>query len=224
MEYPKFGEGIKKRRKYLDLSQLQLGMIVFAEEIPAECKPFDPSNKSQLAQLENIRKKIVNYEKGTVPRDPETLHRLCDALDCDMDYLFGRIDVPKLHIAKAMEATGLSKITVQRLIERNTEKTAQSFFDRHPEYTQRDTDSILEFCKEWNMYDRAFTAFLDEFIPSVECNRITSAISSLLGEFSGKKNLSYGHLWKIQDSFISFVKRYTQFDAMQKQDKLSWED
>ena len=63
------------------------------------------------------RKTVGNWETGTVAIPIHRLSDICNLLDCDLDYLFGKIDVPKNNTADIMKETGLSQKAVENLIE-----------------------------------------------------------------------------------------------------------
>ena len=62
------------------------------------------------------RKTIGNWETGTVAIPIHRLSDICNLLDCDLDYLFGKIDVPKNNTADIMKETGLSQKAVEKAV------------------------------------------------------------------------------------------------------------
>lgn len=106
-----FGKNIPARRKELGLNQAQLAEIIWEQEINRTNSTNAPS-----AIKEQKRKNICNYENGKFPKDGAIYYRLCEVLDCDMDYLFGLIDTPKHAHADIMEETGLSELAVANLL------------------------------------------------------------------------------------------------------------
>ncbi len=58
---------------------------------------------------------LKTYMNGTRIPDIEILDRMCSALECDYDYLMGKIDKPKKDIADISEVTGLSYVVVNKL-------------------------------------------------------------------------------------------------------------
>ena len=69
--------------------------------------------KSQEAFAEAIdvteRKTVGKWETGEASIPIKKLAVICDVLDCDLDYLFGKIDTPKNEISDIMKQTGLSE-------------------------------------------------------------------------------------------------------------------
>ena len=63
------------------------------------------------------RKTVGNWETGTVAIPIHRLSDICKLLDCDLDYLFGKIDVPKNNIADIMKETGLSQKAVEKTVD-----------------------------------------------------------------------------------------------------------
>lgn len=103
----RFGANIKKRRKELNLTQLELAKKVW----PDAC---DYQN-ADARTLEQKRKNIVNYESGKFPKDVDIYLSLCAALDCDIAYLFGYIEQHKQAQADIQAETGLSALAVDNL-------------------------------------------------------------------------------------------------------------
>ena len=62
------------------------------------------------------RKTVGNWETGTVAIPIHRLSDICNLLDCDLDYLFGKIDVPKNNTADIMKETGLSQKAVEKAV------------------------------------------------------------------------------------------------------------
>lgn len=106
-----FGKNIPARRKELGLNQAQLAEKIWEQEINSTLNANAPS-----AIKEQKRKNICNYENGKFPKDGAIYYRLCEVLDCDMDYLFGLIDTPKHAHTDIMEETGLSEPAVANLL------------------------------------------------------------------------------------------------------------
>lgn len=79
--------------------------------------------QQQLANRMGVHLKTEqNWEQGIVSPTLETLLQLCDVLDCDMDYLIGRIDQRTHEIQDIHDLTGLSPIAVEKLIKNTQEK------------------------------------------------------------------------------------------------------
>ena len=93
------GERVQERRLKLGLTQKELAAKI------NEGIGLDDSPHTQISEWENGRK---------IPRT-EALLRLCNALDCDIDYLLGEIDVPHRSTYDVMEQTGLDQEAVECL-------------------------------------------------------------------------------------------------------------
>lgn len=63
------------------------------------------------------RKTISKWETGETEIPMTRLPEICNLLDCDMDYLFGKIDVPRKNTEIAMKETGLSEKSITKLNE-----------------------------------------------------------------------------------------------------------
>lgn len=83
------GERIRQRRKQIGLTQTELA------------KRLNPG-------IDNVmHTQVAKWEKqGTLEVD--SLIRLCNALDCDMDYLLGSIDTPRRATYDVVQETGIS--------------------------------------------------------------------------------------------------------------------
>ena len=93
------GDRIRQRRNEIGLTQ---------KELAAKINPgtsIETAPHTQVAQWESGKKK-----PGT-----DALIRLCNALDCDMDYILGAIDVPCRAVYDVKEQTGLSGEAAGRL-------------------------------------------------------------------------------------------------------------
>lgn len=58
------------------------------------------------------RKTVGKWETGEASIPIKKLAVICDVLDCDLDYLFGKIDTPKNEVCDIMKQTGLSEKAV----------------------------------------------------------------------------------------------------------------
>lgn len=83
------GERIRQRRKQIGLTQTELA------------KRLNPG-------IDNVmHTQVAKWEKqGTLEVD--SLIRLCNALDCDIDYLLGAIDTPRRATYDVVQETGIS--------------------------------------------------------------------------------------------------------------------
>lgn len=95
-----FGQRLKDRRIEQRLSRVELMSMVRGYQVDA-----DSANKV-----------LRSWENGDHAISINTLLLICDALNCDVDYLLGRIDTPT-HTAKSLSKdTGLSVDFIQKLI------------------------------------------------------------------------------------------------------------
>lgn len=97
------GKRIKERCQQLGLSYPALAEKVFQTE----------SKNCNTKTLEQNRKNICNYANGHFPKDPAIYLHLCNALECDIEYLFGIIDYPRKEVLNASQETGLSTKSVE---------------------------------------------------------------------------------------------------------------
>lgn len=107
-DFSVFGKRLKAQRKKKGLNQAQLGEMVWP--IP------ENGNDEQIHKAkETARKKIQSYEKGKYPKDYADLCKICDVLECSLDYLFGAIDLSNHKAADIQAATGLSSSAIMTL-------------------------------------------------------------------------------------------------------------
>lgn len=72
--------------------------------------------QSDLADLMGVTlKTVMNWEQGVVNPDFETVMRLADNLECDLDYLTGRLKESTHDIHFVHEFTGLSEEAIQKI-------------------------------------------------------------------------------------------------------------
>jgi transcriptional regulator with XRE-family HTH domain len=91
---------IKARRRECGLTQGELAKKMIGVEIP----------------IESLRNSISVWEGGKIAPSTSSLISLCNALDCDIDYLLGAIDTPRKAVHDLKNETGLSEKAVQNLI------------------------------------------------------------------------------------------------------------
>jgi len=61
------------------------------------------------------RKTVGKWETGDTAIPTTRLAEICEVLDCDLDYLFGKIDVPRNTVSDICKETGLSESAVYNL-------------------------------------------------------------------------------------------------------------
>lgn len=91
----KIGERIKKERKKIHLSKQEFLIKIYK------------SPKSH--------KTLSAWENGSQMPDLDSVARMAELFNCDIDYLFGEIDVPHRSTYDVMEQTGLDQEAVERL-------------------------------------------------------------------------------------------------------------
>lgn len=118
------GTRIAKRRAQLDAE--------YKARTDIEESEYINLTQQRLADACGVsRDTVKNWEKGTEYPKLENLETLCRVLDCDYDFLLGRIDVPYVQEYDIEEHLGLSaqsRITLHNLPQISPELSAQ--FDR----------------------------------------------------------------------------------------------
>ncbi len=74
------------------------------------------SQEKLAEEISITRGSVLAWEKGDRIPPVETMVRLCELLDCDLDYLLGRCDTFRKETADISEATGLSPAAAETLI------------------------------------------------------------------------------------------------------------
>ncbi len=108
-----FPARVKARRAELKLTQEELAILVWPEI-------FSDANMSEKAR-DTKRKCIVGYENGKFPKDPDVYFRLCEALHCDIGYLFGERECSTKEIQGVKDYTGLSAESIELLSKLNND-------------------------------------------------------------------------------------------------------
>ncbi len=86
-DFSKFGERVKTRRKELGITQKDLAKKLWSIEIYSHP---NKTEKETNTHIENARKRVISYENDNVfPDNPDIYCRLCEYLDCDLNYLLG---------------------------------------------------------------------------------------------------------------------------------------
>lgn len=100
---------------------------------------------TQIALADKIGysdKSVHNWENSITTPEPEALFKICDVLDCSMDYLLGRIDERTIDIHRICELTGLSSYAVESLIYYNSGiSTGRGFIDENGEVQNISVDN-----------------------------------------------------------------------------------
>lgn len=92
------------------------------------------------------RRTISNWEKGTTLPNIETAIELCEIFDCELDYLFGKIDLPHKDETDIQVATGLSERAIQTIKNANHYKgdARQTVLDAYLNNPKTMLDKILQ--------------------------------------------------------------------------------
>ena len=94
--------------------------------------------QSELAEVMEVTlKTVMNWEQGIVNPDLETVIKLADLLECDLDYLTGRLEEPTHDIAFIKNSIGLSTSAILKLQKKSfkmTDKIILSKIIEHKDY------------------------------------------------------------------------------------------
>ena len=95
------GDRILSRRLEKGLTEIELYIKLFG---------YSEDNKD-----ESMKKRIRNWEQGIRQPSIKDLTALCNALECDVDYLLGKIDTPSYVNVDCSKALGLSKEAIDTI-------------------------------------------------------------------------------------------------------------
>ena len=159
--------------------------------------------QSDLAEKMDVSLETVrNWEQGRNPPSGDKLLKLCDLFDCDMDYLFYRIDCKTHDIKFIHEQTGLSMEAIEKI---------ESF--------QKE-----ERCNHWPIY-------LSQMIESPEFDQMMSEIAIFMTHnkiearflMQGKPFLAIdeidfetAQLWKASNTFSRILETLGQVQRMKE--------
>ena len=79
----------------------------YNEKFPAKHRNDAAGNEGNLGGIFGTIKNYENPNKEISPK-LSIVYNLCDILECDIDYLLGKIDVPRHETADIMSVTGLT--------------------------------------------------------------------------------------------------------------------
>ena len=110
---------------------------------------------------------VQKWEQGKSTPTAEALANICELLDCDADYLLGRIDQRTHDIADAHRFTGLSPASLEQLHEYKENLSKPNW------------EEIRELEENWasHKYYRAFGLYLiDELLTGSEHHKLNAAV------------------------------------------------
>lgn len=106
-------------------------------------------------------KSVQNWEQGRKLPQTEHLFKICDVLDCDLDYLIGRLEERNRTIKEMAAYTGLSEDAVKALHKYNNANDRRSSWPSHLSdiITHKDFFALMS-----NISDYMGTAKLERLI------------------------------------------------------------
>ena len=106
-------------------------------------------------------KSVQNWEQGRKLPQTEHLFKICDVLDCDLDYLIGRLEERNRTIKEMAAYTGLSEDAVKALHKYNNANDRRSSWPSHLSDIITHKDFFALMC---NISDYMGTAKLERLI------------------------------------------------------------
>jgi len=165
---------------------------IFGERLKTARKKAHLSQEDLADKLNTDVTTVRNWEQHYNLPENETLLRLCKILDCDIDFLFGRINEAPTHKANYIcEATGLNVTAVERLLEMKRD------FDNN-------NDEYLQSCASLRLSVTSELITNGNLIEDIEKYIVlhTSDISSLkIYGYSGEREITSEQLTKKYDTY-----------------------
>ncbi len=133
----------------------------------AYMKAFGMIRKPRSSVYNNMFGTIQSWEQGKSTPTAEALANICELLDCDADYLLGRIDQRTHDITDAHRYTGLSPVALEQLHEYKENLAKPNW------------EEIRELEENWasHKYYRAFGLYLiDELLTGSEHHKLDAGV------------------------------------------------
>ena len=139
-------------------------------------KALYPDTVDESKPLESKRKKISYWESGKHEPNIEDLLLLCKVLDCDTDYLLGKIDTPHKATADIVSTTGLSEEAVNVLMGMKKAKDSKPISENSPSLKrvpEQEKAKIISRGKAYTDFYNNLLEFISFLIKSREPSEIT---------------------------------------------------
>lgn len=104
-----------KQRKKEESKERKNFKLSFSEKLASERDDKGYTQEDFCKLLDISRDTLSKWENGHRLPDIEQLKRICEILDCDADYMTGKITARKHNTMKIINKTGLSETTIQLL-------------------------------------------------------------------------------------------------------------
>lgn len=164
----------------------------FASNLKTARKKQKLTQKALADKIGVSERTLINWEKckptqkgrSSIPDGVEILIRLSEVLDCDIDYLLGKIDVPHRDTIDVSMATGLSIEAADRLIRWNNAP-----------------NNLLK------SRNQAGIDFLNEIIPKFQFSAMADYHALQVQRSKGRDDFSFS-TESGADEFAEWVKKY----------------
>ncbi len=138
---------------------------------------FGMIRKGKKSVENNMFGTVQSWEQGKSTPSADVLNNICELLDCDADYLLGRIDERTHALSDAHHFTGLSTAALEQLHEYRTNLA-----------TEPDWEEIRDLDDKWiyHKYYQAFALYLiDELLTGSSTHKLS------VGRFSRLLDMIY---------------------------------
>lgn len=134
----------------MSLSEIQ---IIFGERLKALRKPVFRTQEDFAAAVGVSAASVKKWESGSVLPDVKHLLMICELLDCDIDYLLGRIDYDSHAAAVSCDYTGLSPRAVE-ILHGWSRHFLKAFSFSLSQLIEQKDDFQAVLCSTWNYLTR----------------------------------------------------------------------
>lgn len=159
-----FSERLINRRKECGYKTQYALANEYNKRFPSNRKNQKEENRDNTS---GILGTIKHYENANHKGSPnlEIVVNLCELLDCDIDYLTGKIDCKKHDIQFIQDTTGLSENTIGNLMHLTTFENGQErlavidYLLNDNDFTHFLTDKILQYYEKYTDYQTGLTKY-----------------------------------------------------------------
>lgn len=162
---------------------------------------------------------IQSWEQGKTLPSADALFNICEILECDADYLLGRIDHRTHALNEICELTGLSEVAVSRLMEsKRTEEISQTdcwsflmgsdvYYGLPRDWVALSNELFIEIQKECELkalqWEEDYLIGPDRMDLQLDMEGIKTAVDSHRAAF-------YGLLYNISRNIANYIEENVQ--------------
>ncbi len=152
--------------------------------------------QTDLAEKMNVTlKTVMNWEQGIVNPDLETMMKLSELLECDLDYLTGRLKESTHDIQFVSEFTGLSEEAINKISDPQIGNPFGKTLSRMVE-SERFENFITTYKIFLTLLNKIESSDLDDNIPWYELNHdgVVLGLNQSISHFKQEVSLAMVHI------------------------------